>query len=316
MMILRSFFSNKNCLGTPLLESLIFERRLPWRYREFGFRNNLINNFIIHTHGKFNRFILPYKKDVKKNLSNSREDITVVIGVKNRYDHKIENSLKSIREQDYPQDLIKIIIVDYGSKKKYLSKLKRLCKKYNAEPIIVGKDLPWNRSHCLNIGIKRAKTKYLMASDTDIIFRKDYFLKSIKEISKKPFSIILSQCLDLQESFGKRSDIKRMLKFSKPRSNLSAGISMGLTYFYQKIKGFDEKYKLYGLEDDDLIKRFHMIGLKIKDLSNESSYYHQWHPKHEGVKSKKLLNQINLNREYFLKNKTIKRNDNGWGELD
>ena len=50
-----------------------------------------------------------------------KEDITVVIGVKNRFDHRLENAFKSIRSQDYPQKLIKITLVDYDSDKKLIA---------------------------------------------------------------------------------------------------------------------------------------------------------------------------------------------------
>ena len=94
--------------------------------------------------------------------------------------------------------------------------------------------------------------------------------------------------------------------------SVSRGINMTLTYFYHKINGYDEKYVIWGYEDDDLIKRFRLFGLTKKDISKKTSYIHQWHPKYWGVKNH---DQIEENREYFKNSHSIVRNKDGWGEI-
>jgi cellulose synthase/poly-beta-1,6-N-acetylglucosamine synthase-like glycosyltransferase len=105
----------------------------------------------------------------------SKNDINVVIAVKNRGDRKrVENAFKSIRNQDYSQNLIKITLVDYDSNKIVIPRLKKLCELYNVEYIRVENKPVWCKSHALNIAIKKAKTKYILSTDIDIIFREDY----------------------------------------------------------------------------------------------------------------------------------------------
>ncbi|MBW2977309.1 glycosyltransferase [Candidatus Woesearchaeota archaeon] len=302
---------------TPLWKSILFEKRLPWRYVWSG---GFLNTSILK---KLRLFYLP--SFLKLYNLRKKEDIAIIIGVKNRFDYRIINALKSIRNQNYNQDLIKIILVDYDSKKELISKYKGLCEKYNAIYIRVNNKSLWNRSHCLNIGIKRAKTKYILTSDVDMIFERNYIKESIKELKKDLHQIILSNHFDSQKNnINQKTDIIRDYNKIKSKCKLrptgleciSLSINLTLTYFYHKIRGYDEWYKLWGAEDTDLIKRFKLFGLKIKDISYKTSFLHQWHPEFEGVKNRNLKRQIEKNREYLRNNNLIVRNKEGWGKIN
>lgn len=254
----------------------------------------------------------------------NEEDITSIIPVKNRYDYKIINALKSIRNQDYDQDLIKIIVIDYDSKKEFIPKLKKLCKEYKAEYIRVENKLIWNVSHANNIALKRTNSKYVLITNTDFIFKEDYIKEAIKELQKNPRQIIVSNHWvtkegDIRGEIDVKKDYNKIIK----KCNLSKtiggykfnpGISIGLTQFYKKINGFNEEFKKWGYEDNDLLKRLELSGLNIKDVSEKSSYFHQWHPT-IGKKSKEFKKQEEKNLQLFLQDKSIKRNKTGWGEL-
>ncbi|MBW2978074.1 glycosyltransferase [Candidatus Woesearchaeota archaeon] len=249
-----------------------------------------------------------------------KEDITVVIGVKDRYSFRMINSLKSIRNQDYPQALIKIIIVDYDTKKELIQKFKKMIGKYNANYIRVNNKPLWSRAHAMNIGIKRTTTKYILCSDEDIIFERDYIKRAIKELQKNSFQVILSQCFDLPKIKINKIDFNKFKRLAKPRDiykrKCAYGINLTLRYFYYKVRGYDEFYKLWGYEDKDLIKRFEMFGLNIKLIKNKSIYFHQWHPKYRGIKIKGYEKQIRKNKEYKNKTNSIIRNKAGWGEIN
>jgi len=256
------------------------------------------------------------------------EDVTVVMGVKNRVDSRIENALKSIRSQDYPQNLMKIIVVDYGSRIRYMMPLKNLCKTYGAQYIRTRPTTFWNRGHCLNIGIKTAGTKYVLTSDVDIVFEKNYVGEAIKELQKNPYQVISCDILDLTEN-QKTDNIDVIKNYSllkgksKNRQDLmncygknifGMGITMALKHFFAEISGYDENYSIYGSEDQDLAERLELLGLEIKNISDRTSYLHQYHPKFEGL-SEDEKKQIEKNKEYKNKAYNIKRNLSGWGEL-
>ena len=82
--------------------------------------------------------------------------------------------------------------------------------------------------------------------------------------------------------------------------------------------GYDEFYTLWGREDDDLVKRFELLGLKMGYITDKTSYLHQWHKKFMGLgRSKKhIKKQVKKNDSYFNMNNSIIRNPDGWGELD
>ncbi|MDD5193685.1 MAG: galactosyltransferase-related protein [Candidatus Nanoarchaeia archaeon] len=254
-----------------------------------------------------------------------KEDISVVIGIRDRYDYRIENALKSLRNQDYDKNLIKILVVDYGSQIKHFLKLKRLCERYNAEYIRVRRISCWNRAHCLNIGIKKSNTKYILLSDVDIVFEKNYISEGIKELKKNPSQIIFSEVFESkEEDINEKTNILRNFDKIKARCSnrneltkmydytFGLGIILTLNYFFKQINGLDENYRVWGFEDEDLIARFKMMGLKLKKLEN-TSYIHQWHPRYEGVKAEDKP-QIEKNLAYLRNSHTIKRNLFGWGD--
>ncbi len=254
------------------------------------------------------------------------EDITVIIGIRNRLDYRIKNALESIRNQDYNQNLIKIIIVDYCSEIKLFFDIKKLCEKYNTQLIRAYGISHWNRAHSLNIGIKKAKTKYILLSDTDIIFERNYLSEAIKELQNNPYQAIICEMLDSNEGdINEKTDVVREYYSIKKRCitraektkiyNYAFGQSIILVpnYFLHEINGLDENYSVWGNEDEDLVERLKMIGLNLKKINDRTSHIHQWHPKFEGIKEKDKK-MIAKNREYFNKSYTIKRNLFGWGE--
>jgi glycosyltransferase involved in cell wall biosynthesis len=242
------------------------------------------------------------------------DNVTVVMGIRNIHDQRIINAFDSIRTQDYPKELIKIILVDYGSVEELIPKYTFLCEKYDAEYIRLDNRPIWSRSHALNIAIKRAKSKYLLSTDADIMFEINYIKEAVKELQRDLYQYILARCLDAPEEAMNETDYFKLKAISTYRSDtINRGINMTLTHFYHKIHGYDERYTGWGAEDDDLIKRFRLVGLKKRDISHISSYIHQWHPRSWGSVNDE---QRNKNEDYFMNNHSIVRNKDGWGEIN
>jgi predicted glycosyltransferase involved in capsule biosynthesis len=295
--------------GTPLWKTLIFERRLPWRY------NHLAGLFNTIMFVPLRRLYLPLI--LKLYNINKEEDVTIIIPIKNRPISMLDNTLNSLRIQNFQQKLIKIILVDYNSDKKFISKYKQICNKYNTQYIRINNKPILNLSHAKNIALKKIKTKYVFFTDTDIIHDKNYISQSIKELKKKPLQIIISVCLDLNKNIKDYSDYNELRKKSKCRTinnYPSPGIQFSFTYFYKKIRGWDEKYTGWGAQDCDMLKRFELLGLKITSRGEKHPYYHQWHPinKNKG----KHFKIFKRNHIYLAINNSIKRNKNGWGNIN
>lgn len=91
-------------------------------------------------------------------------------------ENKIETCLKSIREQDYPQDKIEILFVDDNSTDRSLEKAKKFKITYvknGARDYDIGKSL----------GIQKANGEYIMFLDADnILTRKDWIKRIISPL--------------------------------------------------------------------------------------------------------------------------------------
>lgn len=251
-------------------------------------------------------------------LSKNPEDIAVIVVIKNRYDFRLINTLSSIRNQTYPERLIKLILVDYGSAKRFSPLYAELCAQHKAEYMRVGGNPIWNRSHACNIGIKRANTKYVLISDGDCIFQKTYIEKAIKELRKNPFQIVVSRLNALNEGqatglIDSNNDYKKLLGRARKIYPLACGIQLTLTFFYHWARGFDEQYRVYGKEDKDMLKRFLMMGLRLRDMSNTISFLHQWHKRYEGVQDL-FQRYYKTNVDHYFKSFSIVRNKSAWGE--
>jgi hypothetical protein len=299
-------------------EKLTGFQYIPWRIRhQGGPLNTLIQRPIRKI--KLESFI--------QNTTKQKDEITVIYGIRNRVDYKFWHSLNSIRLQNHHQNLIKIMVVDYGSSESDLRTIRRFCAEFNAELLETHKTGDWNRAHCLNIGIKRTTTKFLITTDTDIIFSKNYVSVLIDTLKNSPLSVIFSKCLDLKESstdfliseFEKGQPLNPEALKSKAEGRSSgeanAGINASYTQFYQDIYGYDEYFKLWGSEDNDIKRRLEYFGLKSRSIADKAYYLHQWHPKHDGVNaSPELKKTIEKNHQYFQQDHRIFKNTDDWGE--
>ena len=110
------------------------------------------------------------RRTVLRHEVSRTDDVTVLIGARNRANYRLENALRSIRSQTYPADLVRIVVVDYGSEPVGASRTASMCARHDAEYLRVDGVEVWSRSRCLNIGIRHANTKFLLVSDVDIVF--------------------------------------------------------------------------------------------------------------------------------------------------
>lgn len=253
---------------------------------------------------------------------NAPDDVTVILGVKDRCDYRLVNALRSLREQTH--HALRILVVDYGSEVGIAENVRHLSEQFGAEYFHVGNKVRWSRSQCLNIGLRMVKTKFVLVSDVDIVFSPSYVSDAIALIAKYPLSVVCSTMLDLsaeasddliRASRGAQLDMLELKERSVARRRRRTHSSILLTHtqVLTAIRGYDEFYCDWGSEDDDLMCRLERIGLHRCALDTDSFYLHQWHPKFEGVSEWKSA--ARRNRDYFLASKSILRNDRNWGSL-
>lgn len=264
-------------------------------------------------------FRVLFEERMKKE-ANSKEDVTVIIGVRNRYDYRIHNSLKSLRAQIYSSKLIKILIVDYGSDEEFIPKLKEVAKEYDAEYLRVDNVKEWNRSKCMNIALKKVNTKYLLISDVDIVFEKRYIEEAVNAVKENIFRAVYAKMKltnpgDVTDETDVLKSFNSILAKARTGSTYPFGdymfwegmsIVFGLKELFYLIGGYDENFRLWGCEDCDIIRRFRIAGVEIQDISKKAQHFHQWHPHYEGVSEEKNLDeQVKWNHDYMRESKSI-----------
>jgi hypothetical protein len=257
------------------------------------------------------------------------DDITVLIGIRDRSDYRIRLALRSLREQTHPADQVRILVIDYGSDPTDAAAVAERCDEYGAEYLHVDGVDRWSRGRCLNIGIRRVTTKYLITSDADILFSRTYIANAIEALRAAPFSVICAPMLDLPEDSvghvravadaGSPLRLDEWRRSSAPRNDWATHPSITATFsaYYQMVRGFDEFFELWGSEDVDMMRRLKRLGLDRLALPSDDAFYlHQWHPKYENLLAGTVGQRemtIRRNADHYRRSNTILRNPEAWG---
>ncbi len=203
------------------------------------------------------------------------ELVSVIVATKNE-ERNIENCLKSIKEQSYPK--IEIIVVDNNSS----DKTKEIAKKYGAAVFNMGPE----RSTQRNFGmIKKAKGKYAIFLDADMIISPSLIENCIKLIEKNKYA-----ALHVPEIVLGKKYFSKVRRFERRFYN--GTVVDGARFFVRKIfiksGGFDEN--LSGPEDWDIdkkIKKFGIIGFLQEKEALSSSWKMREFIASEGIRPEK-----------------------------
>jgi glycosyltransferase involved in cell wall biosynthesis len=211
-------------------------------------------------------------------------EIDFVIAVRDRDNERIQRCINSIMNPEIqPLPIGDIIVVDYGSKEKV--KVDSACIiYYDKNPI-------WNKSHALNLGIKKCKSEYICTVDCDIIFRSEMKRRLVKSLSKNSFiintNVLRINVRDLKEDF------EENIKKSRPwhnnnKSNVYSRANGGIQCFPRKwieyVGGYDEELGVYfGSMDNRVYEQAMMCGLTVVNLN-----FPMFHQEHKNQKEENL----------------------------
>lgn len=245
--------------------------------------------------------------------------ISVVIPVRfsNKYprsENRMKLCLESLRAQTLKPELMEIIISDFGSENQFIPLLQKSCQQFNAKFIHVSTKEIWNRSRASNIAIRNSnpESQYILSSDIDIIFKDTCLERILDSINLN--RIVACETRDLPETLA-LENLSVKIDFLKlktiPRS-LGWGTCCFPRNWIFKIRGYDEEFKGWGGEDDDLMKRARLGGMLIVRLYN--LVFHQWHKSLFDVKE--IIPFREANRKRLKEVNTLIRNENReWGKF-
>ena len=241
--------------------------------------------------------------------------VSVVIPIRNRSGVRLDNCLRALRWQDFKAPL-EIVITDFGSNAQHAADLERLRQLYELNIVRVETDETWNRSRALNHGIQQSRGRYIFCTDADMIFAPNFVATLVKaQQESKQRAIAVCHCRDLPEEVPEQpwtlQDFGGLLAKAPYRDKLGTGAcQMAVREFFESVRGYDERYVFWGMEDNDMLFRAQRWGLEVTWVHEQTSMLHQWHPSDRGKRPvRKFLNDA---RFHLTKYRLVK-NRSGWG---
>ncbi|MEP7168920.1 MAG: glycosyltransferase [Bacteroidota bacterium] len=239
--------------------------------------------------------------------------ITLIYGFRNRDIQRVQRSLHSLSTQTKKE--FNVIFLDYGSDESVSNEVKNILKNYSFEKYVYNdtRGMPWNRSHALNSGIQLSETNFVFTADIDMIF-KNNFIEKLESLANDN-TVTFFQVYYLPEKF---SDWESMgSKTFEASKKFALGLALLPVKIINEIRGYDEFYCFWGMEDNDLEHRLKSTGVKTNFFDKEVLMYHQWHL--PSILSDKEFPEswAVFQNDYFnSKAGIVKRNDDReWGKI-
>jgi glycosyltransferase involved in cell wall biosynthesis len=242
---------------------------------------------------------------------------SIIIPFRNKESSRVQRCLDSLREQTVKD--FEVCFIDFGSDIHAAKEIESLCQNYAFVNYIYSHTQGWfwSRSHALNTGIRHAQGDYVVTVDIDMIYSSN-FIEIISERVQKN-KLIHYHCYYLPENFKNYDKLRDLdlkgLELSNPDS--AKGLFVVEKSILEQIQGFDQFYKIWGIEDMDMSRRLAYFGIKIEWLPpKKSPIFHQWHPvAHGDRRTPKGWQQTCVNHYHAKTKEDIVCPNPDWGKL-
>jgi len=201
--------------------------------------------------------------------------IAIVIGFRNRDLNRVQWCLQALQQQSLQS--FELIFVDYGSSAEVSAQVQTLLSNYAFANYVFTdtRNCFWNRSHALNTGIQLANAPIILVSDIDLILH-HLFLEKVAALSFQS-SFYTFGCFYLPENFA--INLANIHQQGIHYLQDYVGLCAFTRESVEQIRGFDEFFMVWGVEDDDFYSRLQQEGWERKHLpANDFGVFHQWHP--------------------------------------
>ena len=259
----------------------------------------------------------------------NRRKVAVVMVSYNRSGKKLENALLTLRNQTIPASQVDITICDWGSDDKNVLLLREMCARYGVRLVLVPPlTSAFSLTKASNVAIRHTPedADFVLKTDVDMMFAPNFIEMLVRAGIKFFPSLVMCAAQEISRENSQLSEQKNPLTEYYEilsLSTLRGGMGMCLCAprpWYFGIHGFDERYILWGHDDDDILKRAKLDGLHQVGIADRTSLIHQWHV--PATANLELLTEderrrrqeaLIANKTLYLNSMSVIRNLEGWG---
>ena len=249
--------------------------------------------------------------------------LTVVASNRNRLDINNDDSLfffKSLGLQDYAD--FEIIIVDGGSDnyseiKKYFESNSKIPVRFLQHRL----DGKFKKALLNNIGIRAAKSPYVMCTDVDILFFNKFISILMQNVGK---NILVESRTTFLTALATKKIHNGQWKFFDNYTNYTYGRFKRRTTpggcqclhidDWHRLGGYNEQFEGWGVEDIDIVKRADIAKMQtvwLGDTPEKVMLFHQPHARNKI----ELFGNRSVNIRKYWSSKTFRVNPDGWGNI-
>lgn len=242
--------------------------------------------------------------------------ISAIIVVKDRDLERVQNCVDSFSNCDKVKE---VIIVDYGSKEPF---------NFNGAQVIrYNKNKIFNKSHALNLGIKKATQDFIMTVDCDIVLNDEFMDRVLMCLNDEAFiyssrvrRIQPEKMIDEKNFYDLWKESEPWMKDNPRYNKANGGVQIYPREWISGIGGHDERLIYWGAIDNDAHMRATNSGLMLIELN--SPILHQEHElkKEDHItddNEKRIANWIRMKKAQYVyqkESKGIYMNEGPWGE--
>ena len=159
---------------------------------------------------------------------------------------------------------------------------------------------PFCVSRGRNVGAKAASHDLILFLDADVLLHPEALVRMVDACA---LGNTLAMVMKLRD--GDEDE-------TRPAHGDCGTILVPRAAFFE-IRGYDEFYRGWGAEDNDVVDRLVLAGLKLVNLTARDGLMntHQWHPE-----STRNRSRVHENRTYYWVSTSVKRNLLRWGERE
>ena len=269
----------------------------------------------------------------------TRSEIALLMSTYQRPTH-LRRALESIALQEGVDGRMQLVITDDGSTDETPEIVRQFAK---SVPFEVGftthPHTTFQLARCRNEGVRASRAPYMLFLDGDCVLPRDHVRIHLER--RKPGTVMAGDFCRLDEATSGRvtpeavrsgelaawasaSELARLRKQDRssrfyrlirhPTKPKLIGNNVGIWRSdFERVNGYDENFKGWGCEDDDLRRRLRRAGVVIESILRWTHTYHLWHP--VDVTAPAQWKQ-GANVEYYQRKGRLTRCRNGLAKRD